>query len=198
MSNIDLALANTETKHEPNVASVVADHTYEVYKANEASDVDKRPHFFAITFWAVLLGPLIGGAPYNWLLFPIPFAYMIGGLPALLGGAMFAAWLRAGALPGAWHGALFGALFGGVGCVIAGIVALLWQQQTPDLDAALLAIQQYIEGNAHGEILFVLPHAIAAGAVLGGLMVRRLHKNKIAKLTKITMITKIGKSNVGV
>jgi hypothetical protein len=185
MNSVDRVLARTETKQVPSVVSAIVDEVDEVDKVDEVYEADDRPHFFAVTFWAVLLGPLIGGAPYNWLLLPIPFAYMLGGLPALLGGAMFAAWLRAGPLPGAWHGALFGALFGAIGgvigCAISGIVALLWQEQTPNVGAALFAIQQYAESSVHGEILFVLPHAIVAGAVLGGLMVRRMHKNKLAK-----------------
>ncbi|MBI5719389.1 MAG: hypothetical protein HZC37_17105 [Burkholderiales bacterium] len=61
----------------------------------------------------VLLGPLIGGAPYVVFLFPIPFAYAIGALPALLAGWLFATWYHgAGRTPGwAWR-ATMGAMSG--------------------------------------------------------------------------------------
>ncbi len=38
-------------------------------------------------------GPLIGGAPYAMFIFPIPFVYMIGLLPAFGAGLLFAAWV---------------------------------------------------------------------------------------------------------
>lgn len=40
-----------------------------------------------------LWGPLIGGAPYAVFIFSIPFVYMIGLLPALATGLLFAAWV---------------------------------------------------------------------------------------------------------
>lgn len=61
----------------------------------------------------VLLGPLIGGAPYAVFVFPIPFAYAIGALPALVAGMLFASWYHgAGRTPGAAWRALIGALAG--------------------------------------------------------------------------------------
>lgn len=61
----------------------------------------------------VLLGPLIGGAPYVVFIFPIPFAYALGALPALLAGLLFATWYHgAGRTPGAAWRALMGALAG--------------------------------------------------------------------------------------
>lgn len=41
----------------------------------------------------VVWGPLIGGAPYAVFVFPIPFMYLIGLLPALGAGLLFAAWV---------------------------------------------------------------------------------------------------------
>lgn len=62
----------------------------------------------------VLLGPLIGGAPYVIFIFPIPFAYALGTLPALVAGLLFASWYHGtGRAPGAAWRALMGALAGG-------------------------------------------------------------------------------------
>jgi hypothetical protein len=41
----------------------------------------------------VIWGPLVGGAPYAMFIFPIPFMYMIGLIPALGAGLLFAAWV---------------------------------------------------------------------------------------------------------
>jgi hypothetical protein len=40
----------------------------------------------------VVWGPLIGGAPYAVFIVPIPFVYLIGLMPALCAGLLFAAW----------------------------------------------------------------------------------------------------------
>ena len=39
-----------------------------------------------------LLGPLIGGIPYVWLVITIPFIYLAGVVPATLAGLLYAAW----------------------------------------------------------------------------------------------------------
>jgi hypothetical protein len=67
------------------------------------------------TVWRFLwLGPLIGGAPYAWMLVTLPFIYVFGAVPALLAGLLFAAWYHGpqGRVPsGPWRAAL-GALAG--------------------------------------------------------------------------------------
>lgn len=74
----------------------------------------------------VLLGPLIGGAPYVVFIFPIPFAYALGALPALVAGLLFASWYHAGGrAPGAAWRALMGALAGaGAAAASAGPLVL--------------------------------------------------------------------------
>ncbi len=70
----------------------------------------------------VLLGPLIGGAPYVVFIFPIPFAYVIGTLPALVAGLLFASWYHgAGRAPGAAWRALIGALAGGAAAAASAV-----------------------------------------------------------------------------
>jgi len=70
----------------------------------------------------VLLGPLIGGAPYVLLLFTIPFAYFIGALPAFIAGVLFGTWYHGPGRPPGWRWrAAMGALCGGVAAVLAGL-----------------------------------------------------------------------------
>jgi hypothetical protein len=74
----------------------------------------------------VLLGPLIGGAPYVVFIFPIPFAYAIGALPALVAGMLFASWYHgAGRAPGAAWRALIGALAGGAAAAASALPFVL-------------------------------------------------------------------------
>lgn len=49
--------------------------------------------------WA---GPLIGGLPYAWMVVSIPFAYLIGAVPATVAGLLFAAWYHAGGRVPSW------------------------------------------------------------------------------------------------
>jgi hypothetical protein len=70
----------------------------------------RRQATWKTVLWFGFWGPLVGGLPYVWLLFPIPFAYFIGGLPALFTGLLFACWAHAGPLPKAKWRALVGAL----------------------------------------------------------------------------------------
>ncbi len=75
--------------------------------------------------WA---GPLIGGLPYVWILVTIPFAYVIGVVPAALAGLLFAAWYhgRAGRVPSwPWRAAV-GALAGLGAAALIGLAAVLF------------------------------------------------------------------------
>ncbi|MBL8512854.1 MAG: hypothetical protein JNJ55_02600 [Betaproteobacteria bacterium] len=47
-------------------------------------------HAFGVFFAFASLGPLVGGLPYAWMIFTIPFAYFIGGIPSIVGAALFA------------------------------------------------------------------------------------------------------------
>ncbi len=47
----------------------------------------------------VLFGPLIGGLPYAWLVFTVPFIYLFGAVPAFIAGLLFATWMHAGRAP---------------------------------------------------------------------------------------------------
>ena len=76
-------------------------------------------------YWRVvgrfaLWGPLIGGAPYAWLVITVPFAFAIGFVPATLTGLLFGAWLLApGRYPSAgWRAAL------GMLCALAACAAV--------------------------------------------------------------------------
>ncbi len=102
-----------------------------------------------------LLGPLIGGAPYNIFLFPIPFAYAIGIVPSTLSAIAYVYWLRLPARrhPGPVHRAAIGAVFGALGCAATAVLArpfeAVWH-----LDVGPL-------------MLWCVPHGMLAGAVLG-------------------------------
>jgi hypothetical protein len=92
---------------------------------NAKSPTKRFRLFLILTLWSVGLGPLIGGAPFNWLIYPIPFAYFIGGLPALLGGALYGAFVVNFAARFRFDWAvrsLGGALCGAIGCFLASLV----------------------------------------------------------------------------
>jgi hypothetical protein len=122
-----------------------------------------------------LFGPLIGGAPYVWTIIGIPFAYALGLGPALICGVLTLWWLRLGGtramLPGPWHAAAFGALFGAVGAVIAQAVAVMIERSSFDIVNGLAGAFYSYEWMP---ITFILPHAIAAGAIMAAWTVRRL------------------------
>ena len=75
------------------------------------------------------LGPLVGGAPYVIFIVPIPFAYGIGLVPAVLAGLAFASWYHAsaGRAPGWLWRAVAGALSAGLAVAAVGLWEL-WQQ----------------------------------------------------------------------
>jgi hypothetical protein len=109
--------------------------------------------------WRVVMrfgfyGPLVGGAPYNWLLFPLPFSYLLGIGPALLCGVGFTLWWFGPAqrsLGAGWR-ALAGAVVGALACA-------LW---------ALVTADALAPGGDMGWWLAVLClHGVPAGALVG-------------------------------
>jgi hypothetical protein len=79
-----------------------------------------------------LFGPLVGGLPYAWLVFTLPFIYLVGLLPALVAGLLYAAWLHAAGLraPSAGWRAALGGLCGAAGCAA---VAWAFEPRGPGL-----------------------------------------------------------------
>jgi hypothetical protein len=76
-------------------------------------------------YWALvarfaLIGPFVGGLPYVWIVISLPFMFVIGLVPALITGMLYAAWWVA---PGMrrptplWRAAV-GAICGAVGCAV--------------------------------------------------------------------------------
>lgn len=130
---------------------------------------------FAILGRYVFFGPLIGGAPYVWTIIGIPFAYALGLGPALICGVLTLWWLRLGgtraALPGPWHAATFGALFGAAGAFIQQLLIVMYGRKSFDMLDGIGGALYSIEGPP---LKFILPHAVAAGAVMAAWTVRRL------------------------
>lgn len=98
-------------------------------------------------FW----GPLVGGLPYVWMLITVPFAYVFGGVPALIGGLLYALWQQrdASGIAGPWVRAGRGALCGLVGCAVFGSI-LGWRDGSALWMTGVLAL-----------------HGVPAGALLG-------------------------------
>ena len=144
---------------------------------NQASN---KLSFGKIVLIALFVGPLVGGLPYIWTIIAIPFAYLLGAAPALIGGICFALWFRSSVepkstlptapqiAPSASEGAAFGALFGAVGCAIS-CIGLVFLSAPPDsLESARGAIESALYGGQNREWLLVLPHGVFAGFMLGG------------------------------
>ena len=132
-----------------------------------ASSINEPAALRPITLWpiilsAVLIGPFVGGMPYlYWTIYSVVVAYAIGIVPALVGGTLFAFWLRAvptADLPsgwkGAWKGALHGGFFGSTGCGLCAIVLALFTGG----------------GDGYGFYLFVILHGLVAGFFTGGII----------------------------
>lgn len=81
----------------------------------------------------VVFGPLLGGAPYNLLLFPLPFSYLLGIAPAAVAGLLYAGWWRAPGRrqPGLPWRLAMGALCGLAGCAVTawGVTGELFSDQ---------------------------------------------------------------------
>ena len=131
------------------------------------------PAFWLIVLWAALLGPFIAGLPWTWAMINTSFLiylyiYIVGIGPALIGGMLFARWIRRGAMPSTLMSALFGAIFGGVGCfVCAALLSLIFVMS----DDANVFSQASI-----GIVLFITAHGAAAGFVTGGIIAYITHQ----------------------
>ncbi|HEX9810778.1 MAG TPA: hypothetical protein VGA88_01645 [Burkholderiales bacterium] len=86
-----------------------------------------RIRLFAIlTVWSTALGPLIGGAPFNWTIVIIPYSYLIGGLPAFFGGVLYAlvvASRRSRARFTRLSRLVLGAVCAAAGCYVASLIS---------------------------------------------------------------------------
>lgn len=99
----------------------------------------RRRAYWRVVGRFALFGPLIGGLPYAWLMVTVPFVYAFGLVPAVLAGALYAAWwLAPGArVPGRGWRAALGALCGAAGCAA---VALAWEPARPAETFLFLAL----------------------------------------------------------
>lgn len=134
-----------------------------------------RPGMGLTIIKCVAFGPLVGGLPYNVFLFPIPFSYLLGLAPAIVGGGIYAWWLHA---PGKRYPtpvmrAAFGALFGTIACVLTMTV---FEWVNSPAGARPFSIAAY-------HIWYVL-HGTFAGLVLGApsLFKPRLTKRSVRNL----------------
>lgn len=115
-----------------------------------------------------LLGPLVGGAPYNWMFWPIPISYVFGGLPSIVGAGLFATWLCGKPVPEVSTATLYGAASGMIGAVLGSTIQMfIWygmNMQAPFVESTGFAV------------IVNLPHGALAGAVLGGCSTYHLHR----------------------
>ncbi|MBL8302907.1 MAG: hypothetical protein JNM26_09065 [Ideonella sp.] len=98
--------------------------------------------------WA---GPLIGGLPYAWTVVGIPFAYLIGAVPATVAGLLFAVWYHAGGRVPSWPWrAVVGSLAGLGGSLVVA-----------------LGMLPYGSGIEAFHVAVVAAHGVPAALVLG-------------------------------
>lgn len=112
----------------------------------------RRPATWRTVWRFVWAGPLIGGLPYVWLLFTVPFAYLVGVAPAAVAGLLFACWYhgQAGRAP-TWPWRLAMGALAGAGAT-AGVA--FWQSAVrTEFEWFLVAV--------------VAVHGIPAAVVLG-------------------------------
>lgn len=93
----------------------------------------------------VVLGPLIGGAPYVVFILPIPFAYVIGAVPALVAGWLFATWYHAavhagGSAPSPLRRSAIGALSAAAAAAVVGAASAFGTNASPAFSVALIAV----------------------------------------------------------
>ena len=126
--------------------------------ASNNSSINEQPALWPIILSAALMGPFIGGIPYlYWTIYSLVVAYAIGFVPAILGGTLFAFWLRSASrvdLPSAWKGGFHGAFFGATGCGLCAIVLASFNAG----------------GDVYGFCLFVVLHGLVAGFFTGGII----------------------------
>lgn len=110
--------------------------------------------YWKLVMKLALLGPLIGGAPYNVFVILIPFSYAFGIVPSTLSALAYAYWLQLPTRrqPGVVHRSIIGAVVGMLGCAATAALAdLVWPAQATDRSFLILCA----------------PHALLAGVVLG-------------------------------
>lgn len=116
------------------------------------------PPFWRTVGGIVLVGPMVGGAPWVWTIIGIPFAYVLRFYPALLGGVIYALWFHAPArreFP--WYArAVVGGVIGAAACIIVAFV--------------FVAIAGGIarDHDLYMACTLLAPHGLLAGAVLAG------------------------------
>ncbi len=106
-----------------------------------------------LTVWRfVWAGPLIGAVPYLWMVVSLPFAYVIGAVPAAVAGLLFAAWYHGqrGRVPTWPWRATVGAMAGAGSAVVVALVLQLVWPGVPWFYVAIVAV-----------------HGVPAGIVLG-------------------------------
>ncbi len=122
------------------------------------SPIIEPPSLWTIILSAAVIGPFVGGMPYlYWTIYSLVVAYAVGFIPAILGGTLFAFWLRSASrvdLPSAWKGGLHGAFFGSTGCGLCASIFAFFNAG----------------GDAYGLCLFVVLHGLGAGFLVGGVI----------------------------
>lgn len=138
-----------------------------------------RPALWPTFLKCALAGPLIGGLPYNVVIIPIPFSYVLGGMPSMIGAALFAVWLRAGPVPGKWHAAAYGGLFGAISCVATSLICGVL------FDEGLNRDGEWLEATL-SVLPVLLPHGIFGGTVVAGIVAHRWHQRRRLRLKPMT------------
>ncbi len=117
------------------------------------------------TLYFGAFGPLVGGLPYVWMVLTIPFAYLLGGVPALLCGLLYGLWERVEEASSRRQAVCRGALCGALGCVAW--AAWLWGGK----------------GGVLSSSGWLSLHGVPAGAVLAWrLASRRLAASRVVVL----------------
>jgi hypothetical protein len=112
--------------------------------------------FWKLVSLCALWGPMAGGLPYLWTIVAIPYAYVLGIVPAIFGAWCYAFWRFAPERrpPTTDERALFGAISGALG---GALTLLLAKVAIPMPDGVEFVI------------LIVVAHGVHAGAILGAL-----------------------------
>jgi hypothetical protein len=122
--------------------------------------------FVSIVFWFTVLGPLVGGLPWNALIFPIPIAYVIGAGPAALAGALYATLMIARRRSYSGAAAFIrGATCGAAATLVPVIYVLVWTGYAENLGPRI-AIGSGYEHSVHAALIYVSLIPLLTGALL--------------------------------